>query len=69
MNFQDDKLIGLKLYPIELGQKRSRTQRGTPKMATSKEALKVLKIIKALSEPYGTKILIKNNIGNVIINS
>jgi poly-gamma-glutamate synthesis protein (capsule biosynthesis protein) len=65
MVFLDNKLVQLHLYPVELGMKKPRSQRGRPMMADNKVGKKILGIIKKLSEPYGTDIKIIDNVGIV----
>jgi poly-gamma-glutamate synthesis protein (capsule biosynthesis protein) len=65
MEFESDKLVELKLYPIELGQHKPRSQRGRPMLTNEKKGKKILQIIKNLSNPYGTEISIKDNVGIV----
>jgi poly-gamma-glutamate capsule biosynthesis protein CapA/YwtB (metallophosphatase superfamily) len=61
--FKDRKLINLKLYPIDLGQKEPRSQRGSPFLADEAKASKIIKHLAELSAPFGTKIDFKNGIG------
>jgi poly-gamma-glutamate capsule biosynthesis protein CapA/YwtB (metallophosphatase superfamily) len=65
MKFKEDKLKELKLYPIELGRDKPRSQRGRPLLADLETGEHILKRISELSEQYGTKIDIVNNIGTV----
>jgi poly-gamma-glutamate synthesis protein (capsule biosynthesis protein) len=65
MEFKDNELTELQLFPVELGMNKPRSQRGRPMLADAKYGKKILKIIKELSEPYGTEIKIKDNIGTV----
>jgi len=65
MEFEGDRLRELKLYPIELGQDKPRSQRGRPVLADEKMGAKILGVIKKLSEPYGTNITVKDNVGVV----
>ena len=65
MEFKDDKLTDLRLYPVELGMKNPRSQRGRPMLADPEYGEKILGIIKKLSDPYGTEIKIKDNVGSV----
>jgi poly-gamma-glutamate synthesis protein (capsule biosynthesis protein) len=65
MKFEGDKLTSLKLYPIELGQNKPRSQRGRPMFVDEEEGAEIVSIIKKLSEPYGTKITIRKGIGTV----
>jgi len=61
--FSMGKLAELKLYPIELNQKAHRSQRGTPRMAYGEKAKKIIKRLAELSEPFGTRIEFKDDIG------
>jgi len=65
MEFKDDELTSLELYPVELGMKKPRSQRGRPMLADPDYGKKILGIIKKLSKPYGTEIKIKDNVGSV----
>jgi poly-gamma-glutamate synthesis protein (capsule biosynthesis protein) len=65
MKFESGALSELQLYPIELGQNKPRTQRGRPMIAEGKLSNKILNLITDLSEPYGTKITIKEGVGVV----
>ncbi|MCW4050041.1 MAG: CapA family protein, partial [Candidatus Bathyarchaeota archaeon] len=65
MEYKGDKLSELKLYPIDLGQDKPRSQRGRPMMADPKLGGHILKIIKKLSKPYGTEIDVVDNVGIV----
>jgi hypothetical protein len=65
MEYEGDRLRELKLYPIELGQDKPRSQRGRPVLADEKMGAKILGVMEKLSEPYGTKITVKDNVGVV----
>ncbi len=65
MTFENNELKELKLYPIDLGFKKPLSQRGCPILADSELANIILKKIVNLSQPYGTKIDIKQNVGIV----
>ena len=65
MTFEGGRLTGLKLYPIELGQAKPRSQRGRPMLAEPELAAKILGIIRELSKPYGTKIAVEDGVGVV----
>ncbi len=67
MTFKEDKLIELKLQPIELGQDKSRPQKSRPMLAEPKLAKKIFKIITKLSKHYGTKISVIDGVGFVDI--
>lgn len=59
---KNGKLKEIELYPIDLGYGLPRYRRGWPKIADTNSALESLQ---KLSEPFGTKIEIKNNIGMI----
>jgi poly-gamma-glutamate synthesis protein (capsule biosynthesis protein) len=65
MVFEGDRLVELKLYPIDLGENKPRSQRGRPITAGKKLAEKILGILKNRSKPYGTEIIVENGIGIV----
>ncbi len=57
---EDGKITEVNLYPIDLAQKGTRSERGIPKLSGSKATLEH---IARLSEPYGTKIEIQDGVG------
>ena len=65
MEYEGGKLTKLELHPIQLGQDKPRSQKGRPMLAKGELADKILVIIKKLSEPYGTKIIVKDGVGVV----
>lgn len=58
----DGRITGVELYPITLGMQEPRSQKGVPKPAKDSG---VLEYLSELSEPFGTKIRIENNIGYI----
>ena len=60
----DGKITEVKLYPIELGQKLPRCQKGCPVLNGSEETLQYLA---DLSKPYGTDIEIRDGVGYVVL--
>lgn len=60
---EDGKLTKLELYPVELGYGEKRSVSGWPRL--TKDA-RVLERIQKLSEPYGTKIELRDGIGIVL---
>jgi len=50
----------VQLHPIDLGMHKSRSQKGVPVLSGDEE---VLQYMQKLSEPYGTKIEIKDGVG------
>jgi len=65
MEFEGERLRELRLYPVELGQGKPRSQRGRPMMAEGELGEQILGVIKDLSKPYGTEITIRDNVGTV----
>jgi poly-gamma-glutamate synthesis protein (capsule biosynthesis protein) len=63
--FSGADLAEIRLYPIDLGFSRPRTQRGRPILADAEMAQRILARVAHLSGKYGTKIEIKNGIGIV----
>lgn len=63
--FQGRKLIELSLHPISLGFKKPVTQRGRPMLADAALGKKILDDLIRLSQPFGTKITIRNGVGYV----
>jgi poly-gamma-glutamate synthesis protein (capsule biosynthesis protein) len=61
--FVDKKMIDLKLYPIDLGQKKPRSQRGVPRIADDDKGRQIIERLAQLSSPFGTSILYKDGIG------
>lgn len=61
---EDGAVKEIKLYPISLGMERVRSQKGVPVMTGDEN---VLKYLAELSEPYGTKMEIRNGIGYIRI--
>jgi poly-gamma-glutamate capsule biosynthesis protein CapA/YwtB (metallophosphatase superfamily) len=61
--FKGHKLSELRLYPIELGQKAPRSQRGTPRLANDEVAREIIHRLATLSAPFGTKITLENGLG------
>jgi poly-gamma-glutamate synthesis protein (capsule biosynthesis protein) len=53
----------LKLYPIELGHKAPRSQRGTPRLADEATGRKIIQRLAKMSKPLGTTIIYQNGIG------
>jgi poly-gamma-glutamate synthesis protein (capsule biosynthesis protein) len=54
----------IKLYPIELGYKRVPDKDvGVPRIASGEVAHTILVNLQSLSKPYGTHIIIRNNVG------
>ena len=65
--FTGRQLTELKLYPITLGYKKPRPQRGWPMLAAPERAKKIIDDVGQFSAPYGTAIDFKGGIGIVRI--
>ena len=63
--FEDGKVVEIKLYPITLGFGKKRTVRGRPMLALDAEGADILRQFAELSQPFGTTIEIKDNVGYV----
>ena len=61
--FEGDEVIEIRLYPIELGWKAPRSQRGTPRIAPEELARKIIEHLAELSAPFGTRIDYEGGIG------
>ena len=61
--FKGQEMVDLKLYPIDLGQKAARSQRGTPRMADEPTGRKIIERIAEQSAAFGTTIVYENGIG------
>lgn len=62
-HFKGHELSELRLYPIDLGQRAPRSQRGTPWLANDELSRKIIQRLAALSAPFGTKIAFENGVG------
>jgi len=65
--FAGKQLAELKLYPITLGFKKPRSQRGWPMLADPELGRKVIDDVAKFSEPFGTKVEFKEGIGVVAL--
>ncbi len=59
------KLTEIKLYPVTLQYMNPRSRRGWPILAEGAEAKEIIDHIKKLSEPFGTEITYKEDVGTV----
>ena len=62
ITMEDGKVTQVQLHPISLGQHLPRSQKGVPVLTGDEE---VLRYLQKLSEPYGTKINIKDGMGTI----
>jgi poly-gamma-glutamate synthesis protein (capsule biosynthesis protein) len=65
--FVGKKLTELKLYPITLGYKQPRLERGRPMFANLELSQKIIADVTRFSTPFGTKIEFRDGIGIVTI--
>ena len=65
--FVGKQLTDLKLYPITLGFKKPRPQRGWPMFATPELSRKIIGDVTKFSAPFGTKVELKDGIGVVTV--
>lgn len=63
---ENNEIKNVRLDPIDLGMTLPRSQRGIPRLSHDKETLRY---IARLSEPFGTKIVIKDDFAYVEINN
>ena len=63
MEFEGGRLKEMRLYPVELGQHKPRSQRGRPMMVGVDIGERILRKIVDLSKPYGTEITIREGVG------
>ena len=61
--YEDGKCVEIHMHPIEFGYDAPISQRGIPRVPKPDVALRILKRLQRLSEPFGTVISIENNIG------
>jgi poly-gamma-glutamate capsule biosynthesis protein CapA/YwtB (metallophosphatase superfamily) len=62
-DFEGDEVVQIRLYPIELGWKEPRSQRGTPRIAPEALGRKIIEHLADLSRPFGTEISYEGGIG------
>jgi len=58
--FRGGKLDRIDLWPIALGHKKPRSQRGRPVLVEGETAQKILQQLSDMSAPYGTKLVIED---------
>jgi len=62
---QETKVTSIELFPITLGFGEPIYRRGIPTLAKGAEAEEILREVATLSEPYGTRITIRDGVGKV----
>ncbi|QOZ29613.1 CapA family protein [Bradyrhizobium sp. CCBAU 51753] len=61
--FEQNHLAELRLIPIELGHGNRLANRGVPRLASAHRAKVILERLQMLSQPFGTQIVIENEVG------
>lgn len=61
--FQGHQVVELRLYPVEMGHKLPRGQRGTPRLADAQKSKEIIDRLARLSAPFGTEIVFENGAG------
>ncbi len=61
--FSGTELTDLRLYPIELGHEKPRSQRGTPRLADQDTGRKIIERLAELSAALGTTIVYRDGVG------
>jgi len=61
--FRAGEVVEMKLYPIDLGQKAPRSQRGTPRLADEATGRRIIDRLAKLSAPFGTTLVYQDGIG------
>ncbi len=67
IEFKDEELDSIELYPINLGVGEPRSRRGRPILSKGEEAIDILNKLKDLSKAYETTIEIEGEKGRVIL--
>ena len=65
-SFRAGRLERIELIPIELGQKKPRSQRGRPVLASPADARSIIERLAELSPAYNTKVVFENGRGIII---
>jgi poly-gamma-glutamate synthesis protein (capsule biosynthesis protein) len=63
VKYDKGELREIILHPISLGLGLPKSQMGMPRLPSPQDAQRILQRVKKLSEPFGTKISIENNLG------
>ena len=63
--FENNQLVEIKLYPLELNQALRFADRGVPRRAPKERADTILNLLQEYSTPFGTDIKIENGIGTI----
>ena len=61
--FRGDRVVEIKLYPVDMGFRMPRSRQGTPRLADSALAGKIIDRVAKISEQYGTTIVVRDGMG------
>jgi poly-gamma-glutamate synthesis protein (capsule biosynthesis protein) len=61
--FKGHTVVEIRLYPVDMGFRMPRPQQGTPRLADSALAKKIIDRVAKMSEQYGTTIVFQDAIG------
>lgn len=67
LRWRGQELTELKLYPISLGFGSSMSERGRPMLANPELSKKIIDDVNARSIPFGTKVILEQGIGRVVL--
>ncbi|WP_247513505.1 CapA family protein [Bradyrhizobium sp. 157] len=67
--FEQNQLVELRLFPIELNFTKRLADRGVPRLAPPAHGQAILERLQRLSEPYGTHIAIESGVGVIRLRS
>jgi poly-gamma-glutamate synthesis protein (capsule biosynthesis protein) len=67
LQWDGKRLTDMRLHPISLGFGRSMTERGRPQLADSALARHILDNIVTRSSPFGTRIVVENGEGRIVL--
>jgi poly-gamma-glutamate synthesis protein (capsule biosynthesis protein) len=62
-HFQGDRVVEIKLYPVDMGFGMPRPRLGTPRLAGPEMARKIIERVAEMSEHYGVTIVFEDGIG------
>jgi poly-gamma-glutamate synthesis protein (capsule biosynthesis protein) len=65
--FSNGELVEIKLHPVTLGYQQPRSRRGTPRLAEPDDATRILDYVSELSKPFGTEVVTRGGIGDVVL--
>ncbi len=61
--FEGSEVVEIRFYPIELGWRAPRSQRGTPRIAPEELGRNIIEHLAELSRPFGTEIRYEGGVG------